>query len=138
MKYTQIPFCADVKQLHLPFIHIGIDKERSVTMLVDTGSENNRIFDYLYNQESELFTKTGEEVNLQGVAGSKISYFVSGSLYVKGEECPTTFSIIEGEAGMALSETVGFPVAGLIGTEFMLEHGWIVDFSRQAILIPEE
>ena len=41
------------------------------------------------------------------------------------------------DAGIALSKAMGFSVIGMIGTYFMVEHGWVIDFANQEILIPD-
>ena len=39
-------------------------------------------------------------------------------------------------AGIELSKEMGSPITGLIGTFFMAEQAWIIDFMRQEIVIP--
>ncbi len=41
------------------------------------------------------------------------------------------------DAATMLSKEVGFPVCGIIGTYFMMEYGWMIDFCQQEIIIPE-
>lgn len=137
MNYTTVNFCVDAKQLNMPFILVGISAQRSIVMLVDTGSENNQIFRYLYQEVPELFTKTDQKALIQGSVGSEETCIVNGNLYISGKEYLTDFLIMNSEAGYSLSEMKGLPVGGLIGTKFMLEHGWIIDYSKQRILIPE-
>jgi hypothetical protein len=31
---------------------------------------------------------------------------------------------------------MGFPIVGIIGTLFMAEHDWVLDFGKQEVLIP--
>ena len=38
------------------------------------------------------------------------------------------------DAGVMLSQEMGFPVCGIIGTLFMAEHGWMLDFANQEVV----
>ena len=40
------------------------------------------------------------------------------------------------DAGIMLSEEMGFTVVGMIGTFFLAEHGWVLDFAKQEVIIP--
>jgi hypothetical protein len=40
------------------------------------------------------------------------------------------------DAGLMLSEAMGFNIIGIIGTLFMAENDWVLDFGRQEVLIP--
>ena len=31
---------------------------------------------------------------------------------------------------------MGFPVASIIGTNFLAEHGWVIDFGKQEVILP--
>lgn len=136
-KYTAIKFYIDVEQTYLPFIKVGIDDTRNIIMLVDSGSQDCIIFDYLYQEVKELFIKTENSTVTHGIGGSTETPYVVGKLYVAGKEFPSQFSVAGSEVGQSLGKTVGFPVGGLIGTKFMLEYGWVIDYGRQAILIPK-
>lgn len=137
MKNKKIPFYANIDDVHLPFIRINIDAQRSIVMLVDTGSEYNQVFEYLYNETPELFTDTGEHINIQGIGGDIEVPLMSGNLYVNSKEYTTTFVVTDSNTGHALSDTIGFPVGGLIGTRFLAEYGWIIDYSKQVIYYHE-
>ena len=46
-------------------------------------------------------------------------------------------NIMFGYAYKGLSEEMGFPVCGNIGTHFMAEHDWMFDFANQEVIIPD-
>ena len=49
-----------------------------------------------------------------------------------------TFLVKEDDlAGKQLSEEMGFPVCGFIGSRFMVEDGWVIDFAHQEIIISD-
>lgn len=135
--FITIKFYIDVEQTNLPFIKVGIDETRSVIMLIDTGSQDCVIFNYLFQEAKELFIQTENSTVMHGIGGSTETPYVVGKLYIAGREFLSQFSVAGSEIGQSLGETVGFPVGGLIGTKFMLEYGWIIDYGKQAILIPE-
>jgi predicted nucleic acid-binding protein len=41
------------------------------------------------------------------------------------------------DAGKLLSEEMGFPIVGIIGTLFMAEYDWVLDFGKQEVQIPD-
>ena len=41
------------------------------------------------------------------------------------------------DAGIELSKEMGFTIIGLIGSLFMAEHGWMIDFANQEVIIPD-
>lgn len=132
----KIKFIADVKNIGLPFIMVNIDEHRSIVMLVDTGSDNNQLFENAYKEIEELFIPTGDLAIVHGIGtDEKTTEMVEGTLFIGGEKIETQFQISPEETGMALSEHVGFPVSGIIGSFLMLKYGWIIDYSNQQILI---
>ena len=42
----------------------------------------------------------------------------------------------EDGAFVQLSQEMGFPISGIIGTSFMAEHGWVLDYGKQEVVIP--
>lgn len=135
--FITIKFYIDVEQTNLPFIKVGIDETRSVIMLIDTGSQDCVLFNYLFQEAKELFIQTENSTVMHGIGGSTKVPYVVGKLHIAGREFLSQFSVAGSEVGQSLGEAVGFPVGGLIGTKFMLEYGWVIDYGKQAILIPE-
>lgn len=137
-KYTTIKFYIDVEETYLPFIKVGIDATRNVIMLIDTGAQKSMIFKYLYQEAKDLFITSEDTLAIHGINNNEAEEcpIVAGKIYLRGKEFPASFSIASSEVGQALGATVGLPIGGLLGTEFLLENKWIIDYDKKAILIP--
>ena len=62
---------------------------------------------------------------------------VSGYMPFLGKNHEMTFLVRDDDdAGLMLSEAMGFNIIGIIGTLFMAENDWVLDFGRQEVLIP--
>lgn len=134
-----IKFCADIAKTQVPFIPLGIDETHFVAMLVDTGSTGNLIFTNAYNELKDRFSPTDRQASMFGVEGQEtIVDIVCAEFYVCGVKQQMEFQIANGSTGEQLSNNVGLPVCGIIGSNYMCEHGWIIDYSNQAVLISKE
>mgnify|MGYP002626595381 CR=1 FL=1 len=139
MAMTRIRFYADATQAGLPFIRIDEGKFKGVIFLIDTGSNDNVIFGYAYEQAKELLEPVkGLSRTQYGIDGEPIDLkLVNGKVSLGGKEYDMHFLVREdGIAGKQLSDELGFPITGMIGTFFMVEHDWIIDYGKQEIIIP--
>lgn len=137
--YCRIPFYADANEMGMPFIRISEGAFKGIVMVIDTGCTDNVMFGYAYQQLKDRMRPLEETVNQIGIDGiGTTRKKASGTLAFCGKECEMTFVVREDNiAGIELSNEMGFPITGLIGTFFMAEQGWIIDFMRQEIVIPE-
>ena len=134
----QMRFYADTTQVEMPFIQVGLDDEHFVIMLIDTGSNDNVLFDYAYQELKHMMKEEEGKSSLFGIGGESSSLnYVSGDFSICGKTYNMLFLLqTDDEVGKRLSRDMGFPIVGIIGTSFMTEHGWIIDFGKQAIIIP--
>lgn len=101
--------------------------------MVTTG---NLIFTNSYNELETMFSPTDKQTSMFGMKGQEaIVDIVSAELYVCGEKQQMEFQIANGSTGERLSNNVGFPVCGIIGSNYICENGWIIDYSNQVVLI---
>lgn len=138
-KMGTIRFFADALKVGLPFIEIKDEGENDGPIwLVDTGSNDNILFGYIYRQVKDKMILVEGEYGLYGIDGKKTEMIkVKTTLTICGKDCDISFLVREDdEAAKRLSEDMGFPVFGIIGTNFMAEHNWVVDFAKQEIRIP--
>lgn len=55
-----------------------------------------------------------------------------------GKQYEMTFLVRkESDAFEGLYQNLGLPISGIIGMNFMVEHNWMIDFSKQEIVIPQ-
>ena len=131
-------FYRNTEDTGLPFIRISEGLFRGVVFLIDTGSNDNVMFGYAYEQVQQLMSSHKETRQLYGLEGKANEVgMASCTLRFCGQDYDTSFLINEdGLAGKQLSQEMGFPIAGIIGTRFMAEHDWRIDFARQEVVIP--
>lgn len=130
------PFYLDPTKVGLPFVPVGIG-DFMVLMLADTGATDNHIFEYVYKDMGDVFSDTGESAVTHGISGNIIQKIVSGKLYINETEYPTKFIIGDSNAGLVLSKDIDCPIAGIIGSKFMLQHKWVIDYEKQRVFIAE-
>ncbi len=135
-----IKFYTDATKAGLPFIEVKDEGEKDgAIMLIDTGANDNVLFGYIYRMVKDKMTT---------VEGDYESYSIDGTctkmtkakttLTICGRDHDMVFLIREDDtAAELLAKDMGFPVYGIIGTLFMAEHEWVIDFARQEIRIPE-
>ena len=136
--YCRIPFFADAQEKGMPFIRISEGPFKGIVMVIDTGCTDNVMFGYAYHQLKKRMRPLEETVNQIGIDGiGTTRKMASGTLAFCGREYEMTFVVREDNvAGIELSKEMGFPITGLIGTFFMANHGWVIDFGKQEVLIP--
>ena len=135
-----IQFYADVTKVGLPFIEIKDEgEEHGSIWLVDTGSNDNILIGDIYRQVKDKMTLVEGDYSLYGIDGKKTEMIKAKTkLTICGKDYDMTFLIRDDDdAVKQLSEDVGFPVFGIIGSFFMAEHGWVMDFGKQEVQIPD-
>ncbi len=137
MSMDKIRFYADVTKTELPFIRIEEGAFEGMILLVDTGSNDNILFGHFYNQAKEKFQPMEGSRDTYGIEGTiRQRNMVSGIVSFCGTEYEMQFTVQENDdCAIMLSKEMGFPVFGILGTNFMAEHGWIIDFGKQEITI---
>lgn len=135
----RIRFFADAVENGMPFIRISEGKLKDIIMMIDTGAANNVLFGSAHNELKDFFHPIEGSSSLFGIDGKEVDVnLVEGELKFCGKTYAMSFLVKEdGEAFEKLSEKLGFPVSGIIGTGFMAEHNWVIDFGKQEIIIPK-
>lgn len=135
----KIKFYTDATEMGLPFIKIQEGEFKGLIFLIDTGSNDNILFGYAYQQLKDLLAPIESQNSLYGIDGKKtIMNLASGKMSFFGKEHEMVFLIREDDkAAKLLSQDMGFPICGILGTRFMLEHDWMINFAKQQIEVPE-
>lgn len=139
MSMRKMKFYADATKAGLPFIQIPMDDSKGIIMLIDTGSNDNIMFGYAYRELKGMMKEEKSKSYLYGIDGKQtLMNHASGVFSICGMKYDMIFLIREdNDAGLKLSEEMGFPVCGIIGTLFMAEHGWMLDFAKQEVIISD-
>lgn len=135
----RIPFFGDAVDMGMPYIRISEGQLKGAIMMIDTGSNSNVLFGRAYNELQEFFQPLECENSLFGIDGKEVDVkTVEGNIMFCGKTYAMNFLVKnDGEAFEKLFENLGFPVSGIIGTNFMVEHNWTIDFGKQEIMIPK-
>lgn len=135
----KIKFYADATKVGMPFICINEGGFKNVAMLIDTGSTNNVLFGYVYEQAKDQLQELEGDYTITGIDGKpKKATSVVGNMPFCGKIYEMTFLVKdEDDLGQMLSKEMGFTVIGIIGTLFMAEHDWVLDFGKQEVVIPD-
>ena len=133
-----IHFFADATEKGLPFIRIDEGDFEGLVMLIDTGANDNSIFGFAYRQIEELFEPIEGQRNVYGINGNPIVVnCIRGRFSFCGKEYEMNFLLNEEDSAfIQLSQEMGFPISGIIGSKFLAEHGWMLDFGKQEVVIP--
>lgn len=134
----KIKFYVDAAKVGMPFVCVNEGGFQNVVFMIDTGSTDNILFRYIYEQAKDQLEETDGKFTVTGIDGKAQEVMqVIGYVPFCGKEYEMKFLVRGDDAGIALSKAMGFSVIGLIGTYFMVEHGWVIDFANQEILIPD-
>lgn len=136
----RIPFFGDASEMGMPYIRISEGQLKGIIMMVDTGSNSNILFGAAYNQLKDEFETVEGDASIFGMDGKPVEAdTVSGTMSFCGKPHKLTFLVRkENDAFESLYQNIGLPISGIIGTNFMVEHNWIIDFGKQEIVIPKE
>lgn len=137
-KMRKMSFYADAAKVGMPFISVNEGGFKNAVFMIDTGSNDNVLFRYIYEKAKDQLKEAEGKYTITGIDGEPKEVIpVIGYVPFCGKEYEMTFLVRDDDdAGLALSKEMGFPICGLIGTLFLAEHGWVLDFANQEILIP--
>lgn len=129
-------------------IHYGLDKAglplilttdtpKNLCFLIDTGSTENVIFDFVYNhfKDYDYFTQTTESQNIMGIDGSlKQSTIVNADLQFDDMRYKAPFVVIEAnDAICQVQKETGIQIHGVLGIPFLLNNKCLIDFKKLII-----
>lgn len=131
--FKTYPISFGLNMARLPLIVVDVEGNK-LCFLLDTGSTHNLIESNVASYFSSIIEKKGEQV-LLGIEGNKmLTEIVSMPFKFEGKSflasfCSKplldSFSSIEAESGIQIH--------GIIGTEFMMENQWIIDFELNVV-----
>lgn len=127
-------------------IHFGLEKAglplilttedpKNLCFLIDTGSTNDVIFDFVYQHFKDYFTLTAESQNIMGIDGSlKPSFIVNAELQFDDLRYKAPFVVLEAnDAINHVQEETGIQIHGFLGIPFLMENKCLIDFDKLTI-----
>lgn len=111
----------------------------NLTFDIDTGSTENIVFDYVFDQLQESFRLVEGGTKMMGIDGNYSEHsFAETNLWVGGKEITTKFSIINADQTIInLQNDYGFQLHGILGVPFLLDNHCVLDFIKKTISIEE-
>lgn len=131
MKY---PIHYGLEKAGLPLI-LTTDSPKNLCFLIDTGSTNDVIFDFVYNHFKNYFTRTSGSQNIMGIDGSlKPSIIVNADLQFDDMRYKAPFVVLEAnDAIIQVQAETGIQIHGVLGIPFLLENKCLIDFDNSII-----
>ncbi len=123
-----------LKKAGLPII-LSTDNPKNLCFLIDTGSTNDVIFDFVYQHFQDYFTPTTENQNIMGIDGSlKSSFMVNANLQFDDLRYKALFTVLEAnDAINQVQAETGIQIHGILGIPFLMENKCLIDFDKLII-----
>ena len=130
----EYPIHYGLEKAGLPLI-LTTDNPKNLCFLIDTGSTNDVIFDFVYEHFKDYFTLTVESQNVMGIDGSlKPTIIVNADLQFEDLRYKAPFVILEAnDAITQVQAETGIQIHGILGTPFLIENKCLIDFDKLII-----
>lgn len=124
------PISYGLNNTGLPLIVIEIN-QHNLCFLLDTGSNKNLIDQRVYEFFKEHFETVGNS-SIFGLDGNKSDTpIVRLDFIFESISYSTKFSVFELEKSFgAIEKESDIQIHGILGNEFFIENGWIIDFDK--------
>ena len=131
MKY---PIHYGLEKAGLPLI-LTTDNPKNLCFLIDTGSTNDVIFDFVYQHFKDYFTLTADVQNIMGIYGSlKTTILVNSDLQFADLRYKAPFVVLEAnDAINQVQADTGIQIHGVLGIPFLMENKCLIDFDKLII-----
>lgn len=106
-----------------------------LNFLVDTGANFNSVFSFVYEGLPDYFTPLDTEKSMYGIEGNVVNNIqVKATIEFENTKAETIFSVLEAdEVVQRLQAENGFQLHGILGSEFLKNNRWIIDFDKLEI-----
>ena len=127
----EFPLSLGLQKTGLPLI-ISSD---NLCFLIDTGSTHNILFSFVYEHFKDRFKVLEEKHNIIGVDGVQHEApTIETTFNFEGMNYTSSFAVLNAsKAVMQVQEETGVQIHGVLGTLFLVENKWIVDFEQLTI-----
>lgn len=129
------PLSYSLTKVQLPLILVGI-KDKYLSFILDTGSTCSLLNSNVVEYFKDIVEPVGDYY-ISGIEGTKhkvemiiLPFNFEGQIY-KPKFCVKPLL----DAFKSIQEESGIRVHGLLGTDFLLENKWIIDFKTLAVNI---
>ena len=107
----------------------------NLCFLIDTGSTHNTLFGFVYEHFKDRFKVLEERCNIIGIDGVQHEApTIEATFNFEGMNYTSYFAVLNAsEAVMQVQEETGVQIHGVLGTLYLVENKWIVDFEQLTI-----
>lgn len=130
----EYPIHYGLEKAGLPLI-LTTDNPKNLCFLIDTGSTNDVIFDFVYEHFKDYFTQTAESKNVMGIDGLlKPTIIVNADLQFDDLRYKAPFAVLEAnDAIIQVQAETGIQIHGVLGIPFLMENKCLIDFDNLII-----
>lgn len=130
----EYPIHYGLEKAGLPLI-LTTDNPKNLCFIIDTGSTNDVIFDFVYEHFKDYFTQTAESKNVMGIDGLlKPTIIVNADLQFDDLRYKAPFAVLEAnDAIIQVQAETGIQLHGVLGVPFLLENKCQIDFDKLII-----
>lgn len=123
-----------IKCVGLPIILTS--SKPHLNFLIDTGASHNVIFSFVYEGLPDYFSLLDSEKSMYGIEGNVVNNRqVKATIEIENTKAETTFSVLEAdEVVYRMQHENGFQLHGILGSEFLADNKWIIDFDNLQII----
>lgn len=117
----------------LPLIFVVV-KSKNLCFILDSGSTNSLIDSTVVEYFKDIVEPVGN-YNISGIEGTKheVNMIILPFTFENQTYCPNFCVKPLLEAFSGIEKETGIQVHGLLGTDFLLENKWVVDFQNLEI-----
>lgn len=128
--HSKTPLSYGLNKTGLPLIVIEIN-QHNLCFLLDTGSNKNLIDQRVYEYFKEHSETVGNS-SIFGLDGNKTETpIIKLSFNFENSPYSTKFSVFELEKSFgAIEKESDIQIHGILGNEFFIENGWVIDFDK--------
>ena len=129
---SSIPLHYSLSRVGLPLIITS--SKPALCFLIDTGASHNVLFSFVYAELQHLFPaiELPNNTTIMGIDGSANNVSqVKGAITFEEKQSDVVFSVVDvTEAISRVQKESGIQIHGILGTPFLVENKWILDFSK--------
>lgn len=127
-----------LEKVGLPII-VTSGRLKNICFLIDTGATINSIFNFVYEHFKDEFKLVGDHSRIMGIEGNYKEYpIVEGTLTFDNTDYTAEFSVVDmSDAVAQVQQETGLQLHGVLGTPFLVENKWILDFEQQKVFQDE-
>ena len=125
----EFPLALGLEKVGLPLI-LTSGRLKNICFLIDTGATNNVLFSFVYEHFKNEFKVLEGKQNIMGLEGHyKETPVIEATFNFEGTDYTSIFSVFDAsDVAAQVQEETGVQIHGFLGTPFLVENKWIVDF----------